>query len=81
MSPMSQTERVCRDRLATMLDLPLDHVQSGTSFASLGLDYAAAVHFVLDIEQQFGVELHPGVTDDYPTLATFAAHLDMLRAG
>lgn len=81
MPSMSETERFCRDCLVAMLDIASDHVQPPTTFASLGLDSAAAVHFVLDVEQQFGVELHPGVTDEYPTLATFAAYLDTLRAG
>ncbi len=38
------------------------------SFASLGLDSAMAVHFVLEIEEWLGIELYPSVTEDYPTL-------------
>lgn len=81
MPPTSEIEQFCQDCLATMLDIEMDRVQPTATFASLGLDSAAAVHFVLEVEQQFGLELHPGVTDDYPTVAEFADYLARLRAG
>jgi acyl carrier protein len=75
MPPTSEIERFCTTRLAAMLEIDEAGIAPMTSFASLGLDSAAAVHFVLEVEQEYGVELYPGVTQDYPTIAQFAEHL------
>jgi acyl carrier protein len=79
MPPASDIERFCRSCLASMLDIDETGIESSTSFASLGLDSAAAVHFVLEVEQEYRVELYPGVTQDYPTVAQFAEHLVTLK--
>jgi len=71
----TKIEMICQACLATMLDLEPTDIPRETSFASLGLDSAAAVHFVLEIEQALETVLYPGVTDDYPTIATFAAYI------
>lgn len=62
-----------------MLDRDAAGIESSASFASLGLDSAAAVHFVLEVEQEYDIELYPGVTQDYPTIAQFADHLGTLK--
>lgn len=72
----AETEQFCRSSLAALLDIDQSTILPSTSFASLGLDSATAVHFVLEAEQQTGLELYPGVTDDYPTVAEFAAYID-----
>ncbi|KRE15800.1 hypothetical protein ASE63_16360 [Bosea sp. Root381] len=70
-----ETEQLCRSSLAALLDIDEGAILPSTSFASLGLDSATAVHFVLEAEQRTGLELYPGVTHDYPTVAEFAAYL------
>lgn len=80
MPPASEIETFCAARLAAMLEIDETGIAPATSFASLGLDSAAAVHFVLEIEQEYGVELYPGVTQDYPTVAQFAEYLGTLKA-
>ena len=62
-----------------MLEIDEANLTSETSFASLGLDSAAAVHFVLEVEQEYGVELYPGVTQDHPTLIKVAEYLVSLK--
>lgn len=62
-----------------MLDREAASIEASTSFASLGLDSAAAVHFVLEVEQEYRVELYPGVTQDYPTITQFADYLGTLK--
>lgn len=79
MPPAADIERFCSSRLATMLDRDEAGIEGSTTFASLGLDSAAAVHFVLEVEQEYGVELYPGVTQDYPTIARFADYLGTLK--
>lgn len=79
MPPASEIERFCKTCLADMLDVDEGGIQPSTTFASLGLDSATAVHFVLEIEQEYGVELYPGVTHDFPTVAQFAEYLGNLK--
>ncbi len=79
MPPASEIARVCTARLAAMLEIDEAGIAPETSFASLGLDSAAAVHFVLELEQEYGIELYPGVTQDYPTIAQLAEYLGTLK--
>lgn len=80
MPPASEIEIFCSARLADMLDIDVAGIMPATSFASLGLDSAAAVHFVLEVEQEYGIELYPGVTQDYPTVTQFAEYLSNLKS-
>lgn len=68
----------CRERLAATLEIEAAGIAPDATFASLGLDSAMAVHFVLEIEDGLGVELYPSVTEDYPTIATFAGYVATL---
>lgn len=79
MPPAPDIERFCRSSLAAMLDIDEAGIEPATTFASLGLDSAAAVHFVLEVEQEYRVELYPGVTQDYPTVAQFTDYLGTLK--
>lgn len=79
MPPAPDIESFCRSSLAAMLDIDEAGITPETTFASLGLDSAAAVHFVLEVEQEYRIELYPGVTQDYPTLARFAEYLGTLK--
>lgn len=80
MPTASEIERFCKSCLAAMLDRDEAGIETTATFASLGLDSAAAVHFVLEAEQEYGVELYPGVTQDYPTIAEFSDYLGTLKA-
>ena len=79
MPPASEIERFCRSSLAAMLDIDEAGIVPATTFAGLGIDSAAAVHFVLEVEQEYRVELYPGVTQDYPTVAQFVDYLGTLK--
>lgn len=68
-----------KTQLAALLDRDVDTIASDASFASLGLDSAAAVHFILEVEQVYGIELYPGVTSDHPDIAQLAEFLLSLR--
>ncbi len=45
------------------------------TFAGLGLDSAAAVHFMLHVEEKTGLEFEPGVTEEHPSVQAFAAFI------
>jgi len=71
---------VCQRTLAAMLDLKPYEITPATTFAGLGLDSAAAVHFVLAVEKETGLELEPGVTEEYPSLESFAEFIVGLQS-
>ncbi|KPF65737.1 hypothetical protein IP69_17160 [Bosea sp. AAP35] len=75
----STIETALRAQLATFLDRDIETIASDASFASLGLDSAAAVHFILEVEQVYDVELYPGVTSDHPDIPRLAEFLLSLR--
>lgn len=77
--PTSLIETALKSQLAALLDRDVETIAADASFASLGLDSAAIVHFILEIEQVYGVELYPGVTSDHPDIARLAAFLLSLR--
>ena len=80
MATDAEIETFCRDRLSSILDIEPARITPETTFASLGLDSAMAVHFVLEAEEWFAVELYPAVTVDYPTVGAFAGYLAQLQA-
>lgn len=71
----------CRNVLISLAEIdPLDILPT-TQFADLGLDSAKIVHFILEIEQETGLELTPGITDEHPTIFDFATYLHGRLAG
>lgn len=56
------------DYLAALLGEPREAVDIGLSFESHGLDSAAAVSLVADLEDLTGLELDPSIVYDYPTV-------------
>jgi acyl carrier protein len=57
------------DYLAALLGEPSEAVNIKLSFESHGLDSAAAVSLVADLEDWTGLELDPTIVYDYPTVA------------
>ena len=71
----------CLDELASLLNRPVAEIRSDASFASLGLDSANSVGFVLALEDRLGLELDPELLGEYRTLDALLEHLsaDHLR--
>ncbi len=80
MSTTDDMIQLCRQVLAEMLRISPDEIRPDDTFAGLGLDSAAAVHFILSVEQRTGIELEPGVTDEHPSVEAFARFVAGLRA-
>jgi acyl carrier protein len=57
------------DYLAALLGEPSGAVDTRLSFESHGLDSAAAVSLVADLEDWTGLELDPTIVYEYPTVA------------
>jgi acyl carrier protein len=62
-----EIHRWLADYLAALLGEP-EAVDIGQSFESYGLDSAAAVSLVADLEDLTGLELDPSIVYDYPTV-------------
>jgi acyl carrier protein len=65
----------CANCLARMLEISVDQIAPGASFARLGLDSASAIHLIVELEDWLGIELSPDLLYEYPTIAELAHHL------
>ncbi len=65
----------CTAYLARALDLPADTIDTGTTFARMGLDSANSVFLIVELEDWLGLELTPDLLFEYPTVCELARHL------
>ena len=61
--------------LAFLLEEEPDTINTELSFDSYGIDSAAAVSLVADLEDWMGTELDPTIVYDYPSVDLLAAFL------
>lgn len=71
----SKLKDYCISWLADLLSLPPDRVSEQASFASLGLDSANSVRFILDLEDYLGKELQPEVISEYDNIHKLVGYL------
>ena len=65
----------CTACLAKVLKVPAERIDPQATFARLGVDSAAAVFFVLDIEEWLDLELPASIAFEYPSIAELSAYL------
>jgi len=65
----------CTACLAKLLKVPAERIDPQATFARLGVDSAAAVFLVLDIEEWLDLELPASIAFEYPSIAELAGHL------
>ncbi|GAU82922.1 acyl carrier protein [Bosea sp. BIWAKO-01] len=65
----------CVKELSAILGIDADGIATSAAFTGLGLDSAMAVHLILAVEEKLGIELDPGVVDEYPTVDSFCSYL------
>jgi acyl carrier protein len=65
----------CRQHIATLLDFPIEKIQPEAEFDSFGLDSAAAVSLVDDLEEWLGSEVSPSLLFEYPTISLVAEQI------
>jgi len=70
-----QISAFCVDRLAGLLRIPKDSVDTGAKFSRLGLDSAMTVYLLMDLEEKLDLELSPEAFYDHPTVDALSAHL------
>ena len=74
----------CVDRIADLLRIPKEVVDTQTKFSRLGLDSATAVYLLMDLEEKLDLELSPEAFYDHPTvdnLSDYLAGKHAARAG
>lgn len=62
----------CRNHIAGLLDLPIDRIPIDADFDSFGLDSAAAVGLVIDLEDWLGMVVSPSLLFEYPSIQLVA---------
>jgi acyl carrier protein len=65
----------CTTSLAKVLKVPTERIDPQATFARLGVDSAAAVFFVLDIEEWLDLELPASIAFEYRSIAELAGYL------
>jgi polyketide synthase 13 len=64
-----------REKIASMLGVPADTIDPDGEFASHGLDSAAAVELLAELELRLDRELATTLIWDYPTIRALASEL------
>lgn len=71
----------CQSYIANLLDVPVSQVDPDVDTADFGLDSAAAVALVLDLEAKIGRELDPAMLFEHRSLRALADALVRDGAG
>jgi acyl carrier protein len=70
----------CIAYLARTFKLPPERIDPQAKFARLGMDSAASVFFIVELEEWLGLELAAETVFEYPTPTKLARHVaDRLR--
>jgi acyl carrier protein len=70
-----QISAVCVDRLARLLRIPKEVVDTQMKFSRLGLDSATTVYLLMDLEEMLDLELSPETFYDHPTIDNLSDYL------
>lgn len=71
----------CVDHIARTLDIPAAEIDTKQEVERLGLDSAALVVLIVELEEWLGTELTPQLLFEYPTIAQLAQHIAAQRQG
>lgn len=66
----------CQQYVAGLLAVPVTAVDPDTDFDRLGLDSALAVSLLVEIEEEYGVDLPPAELFENPNINAVAAYLE-----
>ena len=70
-----QISEFCVDRLAVLLGIPKEDVDTKTKFSRLGLDSATTVYLLMDLEEKLDLELSPETFYEHPTVDNLSDYL------
>jgi len=65
----------CVAYLAKSFNTPAERIDPSARFARLGMDSAASVFFVVELEEWLGIELPTEIVFTYPTPARLSQHI------
>jgi acyl carrier protein len=61
--------------LARTFKTPVDRIRPHAKFARLGMDSAASVYFLVELEEWLGIELPTEIVFEHPTPAELARYV------
>ncbi len=70
----------CVQFVAKLIDIPVDRVSVDAEFESFGLDSAATVSLVMELEEWLGRPVDAEVVFMHPTISALANHLAKVPA-
>ena len=65
----------CMAYLAKTFKTPVDRIRPHAKFARLGMDSAASVFFLVELEEWLGIELPTEIVFEHPTPAELARYV------
>jgi acyl carrier protein len=65
----------CVAYLASTFKMPREHIRPHAKFASLGMDSAASVFFIVELEEWLGIELPTEIVFTFQTPGELARHI------
>ena len=65
----------CQEFVARLLEVPVTAVDPDADFDRLGLDSALAVSLLIEIEEEYGVDLPPEELFENPNINAVAAYV------
>jgi acyl carrier protein len=65
----------CVAYLASTFKTPRERIRPHAKFASLGMDSAASVFFIVELEEWLGIELPTEIVFTFPTPGELARHI------
>ena len=64
-----------RERLSQTLELPIKDIDDKTAFFDYGLDSAAGIVLLMELNEFFDITLDPGMLWDYPTISALSEYI------
>ncbi len=65
----------CQEHVAKLLEVPPGTVDPDATFDRLGVDSAIAVSLLMEVEEQYGIELPAEAVFDNPTVNAVAEYI------
>lgn len=74
----TNTQQILVRVLSQLLEIPASTINPESSFLELGLDSTQSIDYIIQLNEQLGIELEVEAVFDYPTLQSFTDYVHQL---